>query len=589
MGMHFGRDEAGAYKRRPTRGLDLARVMYPEGGGLEFAWKLRRALEDDGVQLIDRLFVTGLMRGGSDRITGAVGINSRTGEFNVIKARATIVATNAITFRSGFVRDITGTGTLLAYRAGASLRNAEFSYVRPGTPKFYFEGITFAIQEGARWVNAKGEAFMDEYEPEWGDQADVPRIAKAMAMENRKGNTPLYLDMSPIPEHLREYFIQSKVKWMDYFFRKLGDEAKTDMFGKTPYYALNQMTKMGIRTGADCRSDVPGLLSAGLAQAGCANHFAGFHIGLCVGNGWIAGKSAIEDLDRLPPPSLDAAEVRALHAETNAPLNACGGRGIRSHPARSAGGDVCLRHRHPETRGPPARRRSTASRRSPKSSRTSPRPHTHELVRLKETEAMLLAARFILGASLYRTEFAAEPFPRGSRSPRRRQLALLGRRDRWRQRPFVQQDAGADALLFGDVAAAEAVAPCGARSGGWGVTLYRVRTMKSVYSPVSSDSLLSDTISEEPGVISSEMRSTSSGGMTMRSSAAAGLGIGAATSTALAGSWCALAALLDLELGDAPGAARDRHHGPAQALAVRLSRPWRCRRGCRSAARDARS
>ena len=156
------------------------------------------------MQLIDRLFITGLMRGGSDRIIGAVGINSRTGEFNVIKARATIVATNAITFRSGFVRDITGTGTLLAYRAGASLRNAEFSYVRPGTPKFYFEGITFAIQEGARWVNAKGEAFMDEYEPEWGDEADVPRIARAMAMENRKGNTPLYLDMSPIPEHLRD-------------------------------------------------------------------------------------------------------------------------------------------------------------------------------------------------------------------------------------------------------------------------------------------------------------------------------------------------------------------------------------------------
>jgi succinate dehydrogenase/fumarate reductase flavoprotein subunit len=31
-------------------------------------------------------------------------------------------------------------------------------------------------------------------------------------------------------------------------------------------------------------------------------------------------------------------------------------------------------------------------------------PHVHELVRLKETEAMLLAARFILGASLFRTE-----------------------------------------------------------------------------------------------------------------------------------------------------------------------------------------
>jgi succinate dehydrogenase/fumarate reductase flavoprotein subunit len=404
IGMRFGRDEEGRYKRRPTRGLDLARVMYPEGGGLEFAWKLRLASETEGVQLIDRLFVTGLMRGsGSDRITGAVGINSRTGEFHVIKARSTVVATNAITFRSGFVRDITGTGTLLAYRAGATLRNAEFSYVRPGTPKFYFEGITFAIQEGAQWVNARGEAFMQGYEPEWGDEADVPRIARAMAMENRKGNSPLYLDMSAIPEADRDYFIQSKVQWMHNFFRKLGDEAKTDMFGKTPYYALNQMTKMGIRTGADCRSDVPGLLSAGLAQAGCANHFAGFHIGLCVGNGWIAGKSAIEDLDRLPAPALDPAEVRALHAETNAPrkdnVDAESDRILRDLQAVMFAYDVGILKR--EDRLQQAFERVTALTDDFKNVSA---PHTHELVRMKETEAMLLAARFMLGASLYRTE-----------------------------------------------------------------------------------------------------------------------------------------------------------------------------------------
>src|SRR5215203_288526 len=92
MGMRFGKDEEGRYKRRPTRGLDLGRVMYPEGGGIEFAWKQRLALEQAGVQLIDRVFVTGLMRGAGERITGAVGINSRSGEFNVLKARATIVA-----------------------------------------------------------------------------------------------------------------------------------------------------------------------------------------------------------------------------------------------------------------------------------------------------------------------------------------------------------------------------------------------------------------------------------------------------------------------------------------------------------------
>lgn len=403
IGMTFPRDANGDYVRRPTRGLDVARVMHPDGGGLEFCWHLRGALEKEGVELIDRLFVTGLVRDADGRVTGATGINSRTGEFRVFAAKATIVATNAITFRSGFVRDITGTGTLLAYQAGATLRNAEFSYVRPGTPKFYFEGITFAIQEGARWTNAHGEAFMPNYAPEWGDQADVPRIAHAMAMEMRKGNAPLYLDMSSIPEHLRDYFVQSKVKWMDYFFRKLGSEAKTDMFGKTPYYALNQMTKMALRTTPDCRSDVPGLLAAGLAQAGAANHFAGFHIGLCIGNGWIAGRSAVEDIDGAPAPRVDPAGVQSLHAETARRLD----------PAAAAESDRVLRElqqvmfaydigilKHAD-RLEAARDKVVALAGR---ARELQAPHVHELVRLCETEAMLLAAQFILGAQLFRTE-----------------------------------------------------------------------------------------------------------------------------------------------------------------------------------------
>jgi succinate dehydrogenase/fumarate reductase flavoprotein subunit len=404
IGMKFHRAEDGSYARRPTRGLDLARVMYPEGGGLEFCWRLRLALEAEGVELLDRIFVTGLLRAADDRrIVGAVGLHTRTGVFHVVKARATIVCTNAITFRSGFVRDITGTGTLLAYRAGAALRNAEFSYVRPGTPKFYFEGITFAIQEGAHFVNAKGEAFMRDYEPDWADEADVPRIARAMALEKDKGNVPLYLDMSAIPEHMRDEFIQSKVKWMDYFFRKLGSEARTDMFGKTPYYALNQMTKMGIRTGPDCRADVPGLLAAGLAQAGCANHFAGFHIGLCIGNGWVAGRSAIEDLDRLPPPHLDAGQVQLLHDETMRPLNATAAaesdRILRDLQAVMFAYDVGILKSADRIERALQNVDALAQQ-----IREIAAPHAHELVRLKETEAMLLAAQFMLGASLFRTE-----------------------------------------------------------------------------------------------------------------------------------------------------------------------------------------
>jgi succinate dehydrogenase/fumarate reductase flavoprotein subunit len=439
MGIRFPRGANGVHVRRPTRGLDLARVMSPEGGGLEFCWRLRLTLKEKGVALLDRLFVTGLLRGGeSRRIVGATAIHSRTGALYVIKARTTIIATNAITFRSGFVRDITGTGTLLAYRAGAALRNAEFSYVRPGTPKFYFEGITFAIQEGARFVNQRGEAFMAAYEPDWADEADVPRIARAMAEEKKKGNDPLYLDMSAIPEHLRDHFIRSKVRWMDYFFRKLGSEAKTDMFGKTPYFAQNQMTKMAIRTGADCRADIPGLFAAGLAQAGCANHFAGFHIGLCIGNGWVAGRSAVEDLDRLGPPHLDQDEIEAMAGEAVRPMR----------PAQAAESDDILRELQAIMfaydvgilkRADRLQRARRSLDRLTERFRAITAPHVHELVRLKETEAMLLAAHFILGASLYRTESRLSHF---------REDFAERDDDHWLVWVDVEPDGGIDAPRF---------------------------------------------------------------------------------------------------------------------------------------------
>ena len=190
---------------------------------------------------------------------------------------------------------------------------------------------------------------------------------------------------------------------MDCFFRKLGSEARTDMFGRTPYYALNQMTKMGIRTGPDCRSDVAGLLAAGLAQAGCANHFAGFHIGLCVGNGWAAGRSAIEDLDTLPPPRLDAGEIGLLHDEAVRPLQ----------PAAAAESDRILRELQAVMfaydvgilkRADRLRRALQRVEALDTELRELAAPHVHELVRLEETEAMLKAARFILAASLLRTE-----------------------------------------------------------------------------------------------------------------------------------------------------------------------------------------
>src|ERR1041384_562207 len=169
------------------------------------------------------------------------------------------------------------------------------------------------------------------------------------------------------------------------------------------------MTKMAIRTDADCRSDAPGLLAAGLAQAGCTNHFAGFHIGLCIGNGWIAGRSAVADLDRLADAPLDAAEIAAHYQEVTRSTD----------PAAEPRSDHILRELQEimfayeisilkrADRLTVALARLEALRDEATAMRA---PHTHELVRLKETEAMLAAAEIILKASLMRTESRVSHF-----------------------------------------------------------------------------------------------------------------------------------------------------------------------------------
>lgn len=404
IGIEFPRDENGQYDRRPTRGLNHTRVQHVVGGGLEFGWRLRQALIELGVRMLDRVFITGLLKDSAEnRIEGAVGIDGRTGEFYVLPAKATIIATNATTFRSGFVRDITATGTLLAYQAGATLRNAEFSYLRPGTPKFYFEGITFAIQDGATFVNANDEEFMNRYEPKWGSQADVPRIARALAAEKAAGNDPIYLDMSRIPQEKRQYYFNSMVKWMDMFLSKLGPVARTDMFGKTPYFPLNQMTKMGVRTDEYCRSDVDGLLAAGLAQAGAANHFAGFHIGMCIGTGWIAGGSAARDIEELDSPKVDLPQIRELRriSLSQMDLNTKASSDRLLHELQKLMFSYDITVWKSESRLVNALNTQTKLE---ERFQDLFAPDVHELVRIRETEAMLLTSRLILETSLMRTE-----------------------------------------------------------------------------------------------------------------------------------------------------------------------------------------
>jgi len=244
---------------------------------------------------------------------------------------------------------------------------------------------------------------MENYDSNWSDQADVQVITRAMIAEKEAGRAPIFLDMSRIPGEKREDYFHSTVAWMDYFFKKLDRRVKIDMFDRTPYYPLYQMTKMGIKTDSQCCSEVPGLFVAGLAQAGCATHFAGFHIGMCNGTGWIAGRSAARFLAERGEPEVIEEQVRRARQEIQERLD----------PDAQVKEDDLLREfqklifrydvsvlKH-ESRMAAALGKLAALR---EKCRALKSPHVHSLVRLKETECMIDAEEIILESSRLRTE-----------------------------------------------------------------------------------------------------------------------------------------------------------------------------------------
>ena len=66
-----------------------------------------------GVNIYDRIIVTSLLTEGGkpgNRVTGAVGVNMRTGEFYIFKAKATILSTAVASRFWVFSTELNGSG-----------------------------------------------------------------------------------------------------------------------------------------------------------------------------------------------------------------------------------------------------------------------------------------------------------------------------------------------------------------------------------------------------------------------------------------------------------------------------------------------
>ena len=153
----------------------------------------------------------------------------------------------------------TGDGVAMAFRAGAMVADLEFVQFHPtalkaaGQPRFL---LSEALRgEGARLINADGEAFVSRYEAA-GDLASRDRVSRAIAREEQRTGRPVFLSLQQMnPEYVHERF-----PLISDACRRAGLDLARDPIpvGPAAHYVMG-----GVQTDLDGLTTVDGLFAAG--------------------------------------------------------------------------------------------------------------------------------------------------------------------------------------------------------------------------------------------------------------------------------------------------------------------------------------
>ena len=261
-GTGFDREANG----RPALGREAAhtvrRVLHAgDATGREIGrvlWERVRAFRE--VEVVDHALVTEVLVE-DGRVSGVAYFDAG-GARQDVRADATLLATGGAgqVFRDTTNPTVaTGDGIALAYGAGARVADLEFVQFHPtalnlaGAPRFL---ISEALRgEGAKLVNADGEAFMTRYHPD-GDLAPRDIVARSIAREAERSGGPIVLTLA----HLDAAYVRRRFPTIDEMCRRIGLDLARDPIpvGPAAHYIMG-----GVESDEWGRTSLPGLYAAG--------------------------------------------------------------------------------------------------------------------------------------------------------------------------------------------------------------------------------------------------------------------------------------------------------------------------------------
>jgi succinate dehydrogenase/fumarate reductase flavoprotein subunit len=246
-----------------------------------------------GVKVVNRTMAVQLLKSG-DRVTGAIGMNVRTGEIIVCKAKSVILSSGG-TARFGLpnngylygVYDFpgnTGDGYCLAYRAGAELSGFEYTLIYYIIKDINAPLLYITLTRGANLLNAFNEH----------REKDHPSI-KSMLLEHHDGKGPLRILMSHLPEakirEIEDILFTTERPVQERFFqgRDVNFRSGEIELWPTECFLCGGHGLTGVRVNENAETTVAGLYAAGDTSLVARGHLSGAFV-----FGEIAAESATE-------------------------------------------------------------------------------------------------------------------------------------------------------------------------------------------------------------------------------------------------------------------------------------------------------
>ncbi len=337
-GCLFDRTPEGRIHQKPFAGQTHDRTIHKgDLTGIEIMNRLaEQALARANIQALEECRAVELLKDGDGRAAGALVLDCRAGRFQVLRARATLLAMGGGPTMYRVVAcsaDKAADGIALAYRAGLHLRDMEMVQFHPTGLVIPGSLMTGALlEEGLRGAgghlrNGRGERFMKRYDPARMERSTRDLVARASFTEIVEGrgtpNGGVWIDVSHLGAAVVERNFRGMVKRCRDFGRDLAREPVE--VGPTTHFMMG-----GVVIDTACRTAVEGLFAAGEDTGGVhgANRLGGNGVAESTVFGGIAGDVIAECVLSRRMPDIVAAALEDSARRLAAPL------------ARSATGDL---------------------------------------------------------------------------------------------------------------------------------------------------------------------------------------------------------------------------------------------------------